>query len=375
MAADLAVVAQDPRFGGGGRAQVEAFWSAAVSLGRTPELHYLAHPSLEGRPLRSPLDAAGRRTGVGRVDALHQLAGARPLSRRLRESRSVWVVATAASYGYAAALAGRPYRCWISTALDDEWRARRTGLSPSRRAALAVNAPVLRRLERAVLRGAEAVYSISPASAAGLETAAGLAAGSVAVLPIPVDLDVLAPLPDDEWRAGLERPVLAFLGRADDPRKNVRLLLEALPLLRRRVPEATVRLIGRPPAGRLPAGVEALGEVNAVGPPLREAALLVLPSLQEGFGIVAVEALACGVPVLTTPCGGPVELVHASGGGHVLDGFTPEELAGAAAALLQAPDELMSMRRRGRAHVAERYAPARLRELLRPVLEEGVAHG
>ena len=60
-----------------------------------------------------------------------------------------------------------------------------------------------------------------------------------------------------------------------------------------------------------------------------------LPSLQEGFGIVAAEALAAGVPVVTTPSGGPEELVRDSGGGRVLAGFSAEELADAAVELLR----------------------------------------
>ena len=51
-------------------------------------------------------------------------------------------------------------------------------------------------------------------------------------------------------------------------------------------------LVGDPPQGPLPDGVAALGRVPSVAEALRRAALLVLPSLQEGFGIVVAEALA-----------------------------------------------------------------------------------
>ena len=99
--------------------------------------------------------------------------------------------------------------------------------------------------------------------------------------------------------------------------------------MRRRIPDARLRLVGRPPAGPLPAGVEAAGEVASVAPELRQASLFVLPSFQEGFGIVVAEALASGVPAVVTPCGGPEELVRESGGGTVLPDFEPGTLADA----------------------------------------------
>jgi glycosyltransferase involved in cell wall biosynthesis len=159
-----------------------------------------------------------------------------------------------------------------------------------------------------------------------------------------------------------------FVGRADDPRKNARLLVEAAPILRRLVPAARVRLIGRPPAGAVPDGVEVAGPVASVADELRTAALFVLPSFQEGFGIVAVEALASGVPVLATRSGGPEELLRRSGGGRLLETFEPDELAQAAAELLGDAATLAAMRSQGRAYVEREHSQERLRELLRPAL-------
>jgi glycosyltransferase involved in cell wall biosynthesis len=103
---------------------------------------------------------------------------------------------------------------------------------------------------------------------------------------------------------------------------------------------------------------------------LRRATLFVLPSLQEGFGIAAAEALAAGLPVVTTPSGGPEALVSDSGGGIVLSGFSPEELAEAVRGLLEDPARLAELRRRGREYVVREHSPARFRELLAEALAE-----
>jgi glycosyltransferase involved in cell wall biosynthesis len=139
--------------------------------------------------------------------------------------------------------------------------------------------------------------------------------------------------------------------------------------VKERVPHAQLTLVGEPPSGELPEGARVLGSVQSVAAAIRGAALLVLPSLQEGFGLVVAEALACGVPVVTTPCGGPEELVRASRGGEVLTGFDAEELATTVARLLRDRDGLSRMRASGRAHVLTEHDPRRLEVALAEALE------
>ncbi|MBD0330080.1 MAG: glycosyltransferase family 4 protein [Thermoleophilia bacterium] len=359
---DLAVLAQDPWFGGGARRHLEAFCDAARAVGREPTALYLAR----GTPHRP----GAYRSLLPRVDALNQLLAVR-MARAARDARSLWVVASAAHYGAAAPASRRRYACWIGTTLADERRGRLAGPLPrSRRLAARANAPVLDRLERRVLRGAAAVYATSPASARAVAGAGALAPDAVRILPMPVDLERFRPEPDERWRERLDAPLLAFAGRADDPRKNVALLLDAFALLRARVPAARLVLIGRPPTGPLPAGVEAAGQVASVAELLRSAALFVLPSHQEGFGIVVAEALACSVPAVVTPCGGPEHLVTTSGAGVVLGGFDPEELASVAERLLTDRARLLDLRARARPYVEREHSPERLQSILAAAFAE-----
>jgi glycosyltransferase involved in cell wall biosynthesis len=366
---DLLVLGQDPRFGGGVLAQTEAFWNGAVSLGRRPELVHLAYRGLRDTPYPdTPVRGTAVRQHVPWLDGLSQSMAGRSTQARAASARSLWVVSTTASHGYAGARAGRPYACWIGTSIDDEWQGRRRSLARGRRVAHALSAPTLRRLERQVLQRATRVFATSPHSRGAIARASRR--DDVGILPIPVDVERLRPLPDETWSSALSRPTLVFVGRGYDPRKNVSLLLDAFARRRRRTPEARLQLVGPPPALPLPEGAEALGQVAALDAVLRDASLLVVPSWQEGFGIVAAEALACGVPVLSTPCGGPEDLLRESGGGRVLSGFDAEEMATAAQELIEDAATLTAMRRRGRAYVEREHSPARFRELLGAALAE-----
>jgi glycosyltransferase involved in cell wall biosynthesis len=382
------VVGQDPQFGGGYRALTAAFWSAAGSLGRAPHLFFLSRSHttslLRGRVAWRPrperhqeLETTAVPSFLPELDGVNQLVAGMRIGRSLRGGGAVWVVAATAPYGFGAVVSGRPFACWLATGLEDEWAARRPGLRASRRLALAVNRPLLRALERIVIRRAALVFAISPSSRLTVAEGGGIPVERVRVLPIPVDLDVFRPLPDDEWERALDEPTIVFLGRANDPRKNFPLLAEAFARVHERVPSARLRLIGEPPLAKvrreLGEGVEVVGLLPAtedVAAHLRTAALLVLPSLQEGFGIVAAEAMAAGVPVITTPCGGPEELVRESGGGVVLPDARVETMAAAIAEALGDRERLRALRRSGRAYVEREHSPARLRELLADAFDE-----
>jgi glycosyltransferase involved in cell wall biosynthesis len=119
-------------------------------------------------------------------------------------------------------------------------------------------------------------------------------------------------------------PTLLYSGTVSEPRKNLPLLLEALALLRLRQP--TVRLVvsgqgdPAPTMERAPqAAVEATdlvgpGEVEDLQALYGRAWATVLPSVHEAFGLVLVESLACGTPVVTLDEGGPAELAGPGAG-------------------------------------------------------------
>lgn len=84
----------------------------------------------------------------------------------------------------------------------------------------------------------------------------------------------------------------------------------------------------------------------------------------DGTSVGMLEAMAAGLPVVSTPSGGPEALVRESGGGIVLSGFSVEELAAGIRGLLDNRIRLAELRRSGREYVERKHSPGRLRELL-----------
>jgi glycosyltransferase involved in cell wall biosynthesis len=192
------------------------------------------------------------------------------------------------------------------------------------------------------------------------------ATGRGALVPGGVDLERFEPA---TTRA--PQPTLLFSGVLDEPRKGVSILLDALAIVATDEPDVRLWLSGPGETGPLlaaaPEAARERTEVLDLGDPLDQATrygqawATVLPSTFESFGMVLVESLACGTPIVVANHSAPPELAR-DGAGCVTDPGDPASLAaGLRAALALARDPLTVERCRT---VAADYSWDRLAEHL-----------
>lgn len=224
-----------------------------------------------------------------------------------------------------------------------------------------------RRAIRVAARRAEAIVAVSASTASRLEALFSPRA-PVHVIPHGVDHTRFRPLDADDGegaesdaaarlRIGATQPYIAFVGTLE-PRKDVPGLVRAFDRLASARPELSLVVAGAPGWGtqaveeairssahgdrvRL-AGYVSETEKAAL---LRGAAAVAYPSLDEGFGLPALEALACGSPLVTTS-GTAMEEVAPDGALLITPGDAGR-LAEALEALLDGGPEIAARRQRG----------------------------
>jgi glycosyltransferase involved in cell wall biosynthesis len=158
---------------------------------------------------------------------------------------------------------------------------------------------------------------------------------------------------------------LLFVGNTDDTKKGIVYLLKAMTLL---PDDVTLTVVdqGRPAKTYAPGLAEGWGLAKRVlfngkipTGSLRElyakSAVAVLPSLYEGFGLPAAEAMACETPVVATNVGALPEVVGAGGAGRLVPPRDPEALAAAIREILEDPEQRVEMGRKGRQRVEELF--------------------
>jgi glycosyltransferase involved in cell wall biosynthesis len=187
---------------------------------------------------------------------------------------------------------------------------------------------MLFRFVRGSLRRAARVIAVSEFTRSDVCDRYGLDPGEVVAIPNGVS-DRFRPLAGAEARVhdrfGIDRPYVLCVG-ALQPRKNVPLAIEAYSLLMGRGTECELVIAGGDKGGRI-AVLDAIlrtrltGRVHLVGhvddnemPALYSAArALIFPSLYEGFGLPALEAMASGTPVVASNTTGLAEVVGDAG--------------------------------------------------------------
>ncbi|CAN5788987.1 glycosyltransferase family 4 protein [soil metagenome] len=221
------------------------------------------------------------------------------------------------------------------------------------------------RMQTRVARLLPRILTVSQTSRADIVADHGVDPQRLAVVPAGVDAERWRPLPSRHRVPGR----LVTTASADVSMKGLTYLLEALAKIRADRPDAELVVVGAPkPDSSLPGQIERFGLTGAVRFLSRvsderivelyaEAEVAVVPSLYEGFSLPAVEAMACGVPLVATTGGALPEVVGPDGGAGVL---VPPADAGALAVavlgLLADPQRRAALGRAGRERVVARYS-------------------
>lgn len=219
----------------------------------------------------------------------------------------------------------------------------------------------LPRLVRRVRR----VLTVSEHSRERILSYFSLPENQVVAIPGGVDLEQFKPAPDAAisqvcWRYDLIQKYLLFVGTIE-PRKNLPWLLRTFQMVRTKFPKVDLVIAGSHsrnfakgelqgnPIGtkKASAGVHFLGYVADTDLPAlySGAKALLLPSLTEGFGLTALEAMACGLPVIASNSGALPETV--GDGGWLVQSLSSTAWADAIHCLLANQDCWLEYRRRG----------------------------
>jgi len=204
--------------------------------------------------------------------------------------------------------------------------------------------------------------------------------GDAVIIPNGVHVAAFAEGPSlPGHRRGVDGPTIGFLGRFDEPRKGLRVLLEAMRTVQRRHPGAQLLIAGRGDADEvqalvgedLRASVSLLGELAEEDKAafLRSVDVYCAPNLLgESFGVILIEAMSAGAPIVASDLDAFRRVLDEGAAGVLVRRGDAGALAGALSALLDDPSRRAELSARG-AQVAARYDWAVLAQRILAVYE------
>ena len=235
------------------------------------------------------------------------------------------------------------------------------------------------RMQKRVAPQLQSVVTVSGASAKDISDDFNVDRSAISVMHLGVDSELFRPLPDKER----ESHRLMTTASADAPLKGLSVLLHAIASLRPDYPGIRLTLVGRPkPGGDTERLIASLGLENVVESckgisheemvqKYASASVAVVPSIYEGFGLPAVEAMACGVPLVSTDGGALAEVVEDAG--LVVSAGDAKALANAIRRLFEDDDLRSEYASRGLSRVEQHFCWNRCAERMEAYYRDRMA--
>ena len=236
---------------------------------------------------------------------------------------------------------------------------------------------LVRLADRLTLKWTDRIVCCSGAVSRSVVSRIGGKIEHCTIIPFGVDMDQFEPAAAATRRElGLQdgRKVIGTVCRLVEPKKGLRILLQAIAVLARRYgqPPCQLLIVGDGPSRHelellreqlgLSSWIVFAGSRRDIPRVLHALDAFVLPSLYEGFGIAILEAMAAGKPVIATAVGGIPEFVLSGETGLLVEPGNAEALADAIDRLLSHPQLAQTMAAKGRVRAGESY---RISEIVR----------
>jgi glycosyltransferase involved in cell wall biosynthesis len=217
------------------------------------------------------------------------------------------------------------------------------------------------KMQQKVIKKLRNIVTVSDCSRQDIARDFGLQPAGISLVHNGIDIDTFKPMPE------VTRNPLRLMATcsADAPLKGLRYLLHAYAQLLERYPDLELLLVSKPnPGGKTERLVQRLGLADKVQfvkgisteqmvQYYAEAAIAIVPSVYEGFGLPAGEAMACGVPVVSTDGGALPEVVGDAG--VIVPAKNIEALVEAIDTLLQDPLARADLGARGKQRIEENF--------------------
>lgn len=235
------------------------------------------------------------------------------------------------------------------------------------------------RMQKRIAPQLRSVVTVSGASATDISDDFNVDRSAISVMHLGVDTELFRPLPEKKR----EPHRLMTTASADAPLKGLSVLLHAIASLRSDYPDIRLTLVGRPrPGGDTEKLIASLGLGELVQcykgishqemvEKYADASIAVVPSLYEGFGLPAIEAMACGVPLVSSDGGALAEVVEDAG--LVVPAGDSQALADAIRRLFEDDNLRTDVASRGLSRVEQHFCWNRCAERMEAYYRERIA--